>query len=105
MVVIRRDRKTSVSDLIDALYKFIELLKQQKDLEAAQELSESVKLLEKNSSDLSECKKIASNILKTFKDQELDVYLQAKIDYKEWKASDELLELSSRVLNLVKRLV
>ena len=50
-------------------------------------------------------KKIASNILKTFKDQELDVYLQAKLDYKEWKASDELLELSSRVLNLVKRLV
>ena len=104
MVVIRRDKRSSVEDLVLAIEKFCSLLIKQKEDEASAQLLDcATELNSKPSSD--EVSKIAKKILQIFQDQELEVYMQSKINYSSWTDSDDLLEACSRVYTLVKRLV
>ena len=104
MVVIRRDKKSSTQDLVSAIEKFCSLLINQKEEEASEQLLDCARELEADSSAVN-VSSICKKIMKIFQDQELDVYMQSKINYSSWTDSDELLEACSRVYTLVKRLI
>ena len=104
MVVIRRDKKSSTKDLVLAIEKFCSLLIKQKEKEASDQLLDCATKLNSTPSP-EEVRNIAKEILQIFQDQELEVYMQSKINYSSWTDSDDLLEACSRVYTLVKRLV
>ena len=103
MAVIRRDKKSSIQDLILALERFSNLLVDQKENEAADALSSCVKEL--SSQDGVDCRAVAKKIMAIFEEHELGVYMQSKLNYSSWTDSDDLLEACSRVHTLVKRLL
>ena len=104
MAIIRRDKRSSVQDLVLAIEKFCSLLIKQKENEASAQLLDCAGELKSDSSP-DEVRDIAKKILQIFQDQELDVYMKSKINYASWTDSDDLLEACSRVYTLVKRLV
>ena len=104
MDIIKRDKSASTADLVSAIGKFVELLKGQNEDEAVADLLSISKELSAASPGSSEHGQCVKKVLRAFEDHELDVYMQARLDSTEWTEADQLLEMSSRVMNLAKRL-
>ena len=104
MTVIKRDKKTSSQDLVRAVSRFVGLLKDQKEPEAAEALVKASRFLDKHNPGSEEHFKAIDDILEAFEEHELSAYMHNRGKYDEWTEADELLEASSRVMSLAKRL-
>ena len=106
MTVIKRDKGASSEDLVQAVKRFVILLKDQGEDEACEDLLEAADELAKNSVGTAMHKEAVSSILDAFEgEHELQAYtLSRNSDPSQWTVADELCDASTRVLSLARRL-
>ena len=105
MTVIKRDRNASKQTLIDELEKFCDLLMGQSEDEAVADLKKASEMLQKNEAGSPQIKEATRMIMDAFGDEhELEAYTHTRDNKGDWGDAEELALVSSRVLNLVKRL-
>ena len=106
MSVIKRDKSASSQDLVQAIEKFIPLLKNQGEDEACDDLKAAAEALRQAKAGSPEHGAAVAAILEAFEgDHELVSYtFQRKHAPGEWTEAEELSEASSRVLSLARRM-
>lgn len=104
MTVIKRSNETTKKDLLTALERFTEMLKDHEEDDAIADLREAASLLKSSSEGSPELRKAASMIIDAFEgDHELIAYTFQR-DTEEWTEIEELSQTSARVLSLARRL-
>jgi hypothetical protein len=105
MTVIKRDRKESASELVKAIEKFVGLLRDQEEDDAADELVKAAEALRKNEAGGEGYRTALASVVEAFEgEHDLMVYTHQRKPDGEWTPADELALASSRVLSLAKRL-
>lgn len=105
MAFIRRDKKSSSLELVEAIRQLAPLLKNQDDHEAADFLLNSAALLEKQPLGSNEFTRTIVGIIDSFEGEfELMAYTLKESDPRSWSEADELAVASNRVLALARRL-
>ncbi len=109
MVVIKRDSQSSLNELVQTLASFIPLLREEGETSSADYLEGIRQNLKKiKSAEQDESKKdLLKKIIEAFEGEEhdLNVYtLQRKASTDGWTRADEMALVSSKVLNLARRL-
>jgi len=104
MTVIKRDKKTSTSDLIEAINQLNVLLKDQHELDAVNALSKASEKLKSAPMGSKDHKEGIDEIIAAFEgEHELMAYTYQRENSTEWSEADELSQVSSRVLSLARR--
>ena len=105
MTVIKRSQKDSTADLIAAIEILIPLLRDQKETEAVDQLSEAATKL-RAVKPLSESHKAAvAEVVDAFEgDHELISYTYQRGNGTQWTEVEELSQASARVLSLARRM-
>ena len=105
MTVIKRDRGSSKESLLTELSKFCDLLMGQGEDDAVKDLQKARDILSKASLGGDDQKMALKIIEEAFGDEhELEAYTVARDRGGDWGDAEELALVSSRVLNLMKRL-
>ncbi len=106
MSVIKRNKQNSVSDLCKFLGKLIELLREQKELDAVVDLEKALAILAKHDEKSSQFKQALAIIQDAFEgEHDLGAYALLRKDRQgQWGEVEELYLASSTVMNLVRRL-
>ena len=106
MTVIKRGKKDSHKDLINALGEFIDLLESQKEDEAIADLRIAKNEIMAATVGSDGYKKSIAKIIEAFEgEHELMAYtISRKGGEGEWTVADQLCTASSRVLNLATRM-
>lgn len=105
MTVIKRDRGSSKDSLVKELVKFCDLLMGQGEDDAVRDLNKAREILEKSSIGDDDHNLAMTLIKEAFGDEhELEAYTVARDNKGQWGDAEELSIVSTRVLNLVKRL-
>lgn len=104
--VLKKSKHDSVSDLIAALNKFIELLEGQDEFDAVQDLKLISSSLKTNLSDEQKFQQALKDLIETYDgDHELRAYtLRRKRADDDWTEAEQLYLASIEVLNLCNRL-
>lgn len=91
--------------MIDELDKFCDLLVGQKEDEAVADLRKAQELLKKSEANSPGLKEATKILNQAFGDEhELEAYTHTRDNKGDWGDAEELAMVSSRVLNLLKRL-
>lgn len=105
MTVIKRDRNSSKQQLIDELDKFCDLLLGQGEDDAVIDLKKAQSELRKANVGSGEARSATKLIMDAFGSKhELEAYTHARDNKGDWGDAEELALISTRVLNLVKRI-
>jgi hypothetical protein len=106
MTVIKRTPKDTASDLIQSIDALVPLLRDQKEVAAADDLSRAAKSLKAAKPNSPEQKKAVALIVDCFEgDHELVSYTYQRENSKnEWTEAEELSQASARVLSLARRM-
>ena len=106
MTVIKRTRKDSTSDLIEAIEALLPLLRDQKENAAADELAAAAKALKAAKTPSTAHAKAVKAIIDAFEgDHELISYTyQRDSGAGQWTEVEELSQASARVLSLARRM-
>jgi hypothetical protein len=105
MTVIKRDRRSTSQDLINAVDKLCDLLYDQKETEAIADLQHAVSQLKEAESGSQEQRKAVGRIVDAFEgDHELIAYTHQR-EGNQWTEVEELSQASSRVLSLARRMM
>ena len=106
MTVIKRSKKASVEELVNALDRFIFLLEGQKEDEAVSDLRIALGDLQKYQIDSDEFKASVSIVVNSYEgEHELSAYTHRReaADKGDWTEADDLFLVSTKVLNLAQR--
>ena len=104
MTVLKRDRKSSASDLVQALDKLIPLLASQNEDEAIKALTAAAEKLRKAESGSKDEREAVEAIVDAFEgEHELMAYTFQR-DSNQWTEAEELSHASSRVITLARRI-
>ena len=102
----KKTQQDTHSDLLTALLQFIDLLEGQKEADAVRDLRQASEELAKHDPAAEEYKAALAVVLESFTgEHELDAYTLPGESHGNWSERDDLYLASSKVLNLVKRLV
>jgi hypothetical protein len=105
MVVIKRSRKASASELVSAIEALIPYLKGQGEDEACEDLDKAAKSLAENEYGSDAHKGAVELVIEAFDgDHELMPYTMTRDSKGKWTEVEELSAASSRVINLARRL-
>lgn len=104
MTVIKRDKKTSTTDLVEAIKQLNVLLKDQREDDAVEALNKASDKLQSAAAGSKEHKEAVKEIIDAFEgEHELMAYTYQRENSTEWSEADELSQVSSRVLSLARR--
>ncbi|MFW7378187.1 MAG: hypothetical protein ACOH5I_05240 [Oligoflexus sp.] len=105
MTIIKRDRKSTSHDLVQAIERLCWLLEDQKEEEAVQDLRAAAAELEKSEAGSASQKAAVEKIIDAFEgDHELMAYTHQR-EGSQWTEVEELSSASSRVLSLARRMM
>ena len=106
MAVIRRDRKSSSLELVEALKRLAPLLQEQGEDGAATFLLKASTALATQEQDSTAFIAVVEEILAAFEGEEFELiaYTLKTSDHRDWSKADELAVASNRVLTLARRL-
>lgn len=104
MTIIKRDRKSTSHDLVQAIERLCLLLEDQKENEAAQDLREAASQLSSSEAGGEGQKAAVAKIIDAFEgEHELMAYTHHR-QGNQWTEVEELATASSRVLSLARRM-
>lgn len=103
--IVKKDRSESKQDLIQSLESFCELLKDQNEEDAIEDLNQCLKVVREQAEDNSQFKSAINRIIECYDgEHELIAYtLHKSKDSESWTLADQLANASSRVLSLARR--
>ena len=105
MTVIKRDRGSSKESLLQELEKFCDLLLGQGEDDAVRDLRKAQEIFKKSELGSDDHKMAVALINEAFGDEhELQAYTVARDRGGDWGDPEELALVSTRILNLIKRL-
>ncbi|MCX6118876.1 MAG: hypothetical protein NT027_15170 [Proteobacteria bacterium] len=105
MTIIKRDRKDSALDLVNAIDKLNPLLAEQGEHDAVVDLKKIASNLRKSALGTDLFNASISDLIDAFEgDHELIAYTHQRKDSSEWTPAEELAIASCRVLNLARRM-
>lgn len=105
MTVIKRDRKSTSHDLVQAIERLCWLLEDQKEHDAVKDLREAAAELEKSEAGSASQKQAVKKIIDAFEgEHELMAYTHHR-EGSQWTEVEELSLASSRVISLARRMI
>lgn len=106
MTVIKRSRQDTSADLVAAIDSLLPLLRDQRELEAANDLAAAAAELRKSKPQSEQQKNAVAKIIDAFEgDHELISYTyQRESSGGQWTEVEELSQASARVLSLARRM-
>jgi len=105
MTIIKRDRKGTSHDLVQAIERLCWLLEDQKEHDAVRDLREAASDLEKSEAGSAAQKAAVGKIIEAFEgDHELMAYTHQR-EGTQWTEVEELSLASSRVISLARRMM
>ena len=105
MTVIKRSRQDSTADLVSAIEALVPLLKDQKETDAAADLTEAAEALRTAKAQSDAHKAAVAKIIDAFEgDHELIAYTFQRDTGGQWTEVEELSQASARVLSLARRM-
>ena len=103
--VIKKDKKASASELVKAINRFVPLLRNQQEEEAADLLDETAQKLAKQEIGSAGFSQSIITVINSFEgDFELKEYTLRESNCRDWTDADELSVVSNRIYALARRL-